>query len=82
MSKTIRVSTVLEKANLMLAAKDNEWTGKDWRRGVSALLEAILYETDNYHGYYYPNLRPEERTSEEKEEIFAQEHRCYIPPRS
>ena len=48
--KTIEVGKVLRIANNFLAAKH---TTDDERESVCAVMEAILFETDNYRGYAY-----------------------------
>lgn len=48
--KTIEVGKVLRIANNFLAAKH---TTADERESVCAVMEAILFETDNYRGYAY-----------------------------
>jgi hypothetical protein len=48
--KTIEVGKVLRIANNFLAAKH---TTADERESVCAVMEAILFETDNYRGFAY-----------------------------
>lgn len=48
MSKTIAVSKVKELANSLLA---NKKLTDEERKGVAALLERVLFESDNYNGY-------------------------------
>jgi hypothetical protein len=48
--KTIEVGKVLKIANNFLAAKH---TTADERESVCAVMEAILFETDNYRGFAY-----------------------------
>jgi hypothetical protein len=48
--KTIEVGKVLKIANNFLAAKH---TTADERESVCAVMEAILFETDNYEGFRY-----------------------------
>ena len=48
--KTIEVGKVLKIANNFLAAKH---TTADERESVCAVIEAILFETDNYRGFAY-----------------------------
>ena len=48
--KTIEVGKVLRIANNFLAAKH---TTAEERESVAAVIEAILFETDNYRGFAY-----------------------------
>ena len=48
--KTIEVGKVLRMVNTFLAAKH---TTADERESVCAVMEAILFETDNYRGFAY-----------------------------
>ena len=48
--KTIEVGKVLRIANNFLAAKH---TTADERESVCAVMEAILFETNNYRGFAY-----------------------------
>jgi len=48
--KTIEVGKVLRIANNFLAAKH---TTAEERESVAAVIEAVLFETDNYRGYAY-----------------------------
>ena len=59
--KTIPVDDVRRKANDFLALGSNDpgtRPPKDFRRGVMALLEYVLFETDNYGGFKY--LQPDD----------------------
>lgn len=48
---TIKVSFVIEKANAFI--RNSADSDKDRRLGIASLLEAILFETNNYRGYSY-----------------------------
>jgi hypothetical protein len=48
--KTIEVGKVLRIANNFLAAKH---TTAEERESVAAVIEAVLFETDNYRGFAY-----------------------------
>jgi hypothetical protein len=49
--KTTDVTAVKENANRLLAnSSDNR---QDFRNGVIALVETVLLETGNYHGFKY-----------------------------
>lgn len=49
--KTVAVADVLHAANLMLSATSSDMTAQ--REGVTALLERVLLDTDNYRGFQY-----------------------------
>ena len=52
MSKTIKVSKVLEFANEQLKREDHVAT-QSFKRGITVLLEKILLSTDNYEGFNF-----------------------------
>ncbi len=47
--KTIVVSDIKDKANAMLADSDSDLI--EGRQAVAILIESILMDTGNYHGY-------------------------------
>lgn len=49
--KTTDVTVVKENANRLLANSSDD--RRDFRNGVIALVETVLLETDNYHGFKY-----------------------------
>lgn len=59
MKKTVPVQQVLNAANTMLQTKDSTLRLDDvtpeqaFRRGVAAMLEVVLHNTGNYHGFRY-----------------------------
>lgn len=58
MAKTVKVAKVLELANKFL----NTNASREKKEGVESLLKAILFETENYDGFYYPEVNYDERT--------------------
>lgn len=52
MNKTIRVADVLEFANAQLARKDDEAT-RDFKKGICAMIQGILHQSDNYEGFLF-----------------------------
>jgi len=48
--QTIRVSEILESANLALSL---ETIPQNEKRGVCMMLDGILHATGNYHGFRY-----------------------------
>lgn len=57
MRKTISVDTIRDKVNRMLAVPvNNVPTGQ--KQILSSLLEEVLQETDNYHGFQFINMGP------------------------
>ena len=55
--KTISVEAVKENANRML--RDSDTTAKDGRIGIFSLLERILFDTGNYHGFRHIQVNGE-----------------------
>jgi hypothetical protein len=51
-TKTVKVSTILERANKYLA-NDNPRIGDAERLAVASFLEGILLDTGNYEGFNY-----------------------------
>jgi hypothetical protein len=49
--KTVNIVDVITTANNMLANSSDEM--RESREGISALLESILTNTDNYNGFKY-----------------------------
>jgi hypothetical protein len=47
--KTVEVNQVIAAANRMLEQSVPEYTAQ--REGIAALLERVLFDTGNYHGY-------------------------------
>jgi hypothetical protein len=52
MRKTIPVADVVEKANRLLA-NTNERLTPEFRKGVAAVVESVLFGTGTYAGYNY-----------------------------
>ena len=50
--KTIKVETLKAKVNAMLEKSDNDRV--EGRQALAVLLETILMDTGNYHGYTGP----------------------------
>ena len=50
--KTVDVQSVKKRANLLLGLKGDEFT-VEYRRGVIATVEFVLFETGNYKGFKY-----------------------------
>jgi hypothetical protein len=55
--KTASVEYIVAQANLMLSLTDGEGTpglpNREFRRGVIAMTERVLMDTDNYRGFQY-----------------------------
>lgn len=51
MRKTVNVAWLVDKTNQFLATSEPKMTGE--RRGMTAVLEAVLFETGQYKGYGY-----------------------------
>ena len=53
--KTMQVESIKEYCNELLAGKveDNKWLNPQARIGIATVLEHILHETGNYHGFNY-----------------------------
>lgn len=51
MRKTVEVAKVLSMANAFMANSGDHEDVE--RRGVASLLESVLHETGNYHGFCY-----------------------------
>lgn len=49
--KTVNVEFVKERTNTFLATSDDSMA--EMRKGMAALLESVLHETNNYHGFQY-----------------------------
>lgn len=49
--KTVSVSGLVARANRMLAVTPDDYVGE--RYGITAFLEAVLHDTDNYTGFGY-----------------------------
>ena len=60
MTKKFDVKMLLDEANRLLALEDNSIVNAHWRTGVTALLEYVLHETNNYHGFDYRGFVGEE----------------------
>jgi hypothetical protein len=64
--KTVKVGSLLEKANFIL---NNPNVSQDEKSGVSLLLESLINETDNYNGFVYSG----------KTEAHEEYTRSYVP---
>ena len=51
--KKMPVQEIIEEANRLLALQDNKTVNADFRRGVAALTEQILFASKNYAGFNY-----------------------------
>jgi len=58
--KTLPIAELVNRANRMNDADiedyfnrwgDNVTPGQAWRMGISAFIESVLHDTDNYNGY-------------------------------
>lgn len=71
--KTVSVEWVRMRTNMYLATSDPEW--KDQRQGMASLLEAVLFETDNYMGFkYLPSETKEDGTLREDRDDTRREY--------
>lgn len=52
--KTVNVSDVLKKANMLLSLPDSANINAGFRSGVSTMIENILMESGNYAGFGFP----------------------------
>lgn len=52
--KTVAVLRMLKFANRQLARTD-EWATKEYKIGISNMLEEVLFATDNYAGFSFIN---------------------------
>ena len=50
--KTIDVLEILEYGNYQLSRTDDDAT-KDFKIGITVMIESILRRTDNYNGYMF-----------------------------
>ena len=57
--KTIPVDFLITEANRLLALADSEHVTPEFRKGVAALLEKALFETDRYAGYEWSDWADE-----------------------
>ena len=86
--KTIQVERVLEMANKMLEAESDKFVygnSEEYRQGVMTLLEQVLHETGNYHGFGYlfqrdlpQGSKPGIREGADYEEQFADTDRTRV----
>jgi hypothetical protein len=52
--KTIKVTDIVEQANAYLALpEETSGASEQFRRGVIAMVERVLFETGNYKGFNY-----------------------------
>ncbi len=51
--KTYRVQAIKEYCNMLLTMPANEHRTADFRKGVAAVLEHVLFRTDNYRGFNF-----------------------------
>jgi hypothetical protein len=52
--KTADVATLRERGNRLLRLPDSDsGSGQEFRWGVVAMLEGVLHDTGNYHGFQY-----------------------------
>ena len=51
-NKTISVKDILEYANAQLK-RDDEFSTVDFKLGICAMIEKILFMADTYNGYCY-----------------------------
>lgn len=54
MRKTCNVVEMIEYANMQLARTD-EFATKDFKVGISVMIESILHVTGNYSGFMFLN---------------------------
>jgi hypothetical protein len=54
MKKTIEVKGMVEWANTQLARTD-EYADVGFKSGISTMIERILHNTNNYHGFMFIN---------------------------
>jgi hypothetical protein len=52
--KTIDVLEILEYGNYQLSRTDDDAT-KDFKIGITVMIETILHRTDNYNGFMFIN---------------------------
>ena len=71
--KTVAVDDVKDLVNRFLAVNDSLLFMSDdddltpeqaWRKGVAAVLESVLFTTDNYSGFKYLGVERDEETDE------------------
>ena len=55
--KTIQVDGLVDWVNAQMERPDSQWNNADTRNGLSIMLEHILHETGNYHGFNYVEWR-------------------------
>lgn len=63
--KTVSVDYIKERANTFLATSFDDMAGM--RRGMAALLESVLFESNNYKGYRYLSTEWDESTGSLRE---------------
>jgi len=51
--KTFDVSVMLEEANRLLALPDSKTHDANFRHGICSMIEKILMDSGNYHGFGY-----------------------------
>jgi hypothetical protein len=71
--KTADVAGIRDAANTMLRDSDDSDSAREGRIGISVLLERILHDTGNYHGFRY---LPTDGRCYCGDEVFAHEPQC------
>ena len=55
--KTIEIEKLLNEANRLLEIYEDDgnkkYINQDWKSGICSLLEYVLHETGNYHGFNF-----------------------------
>lgn len=51
--KTVNVQSMLDYANRQLAQKENEIVNASFKEGICTMIQRILFDTDNYGGFYF-----------------------------
>jgi hypothetical protein len=51
--KTVEIAPLKEWANWLLAQPDSEYRNPMFRKGIATMLEKVLVDSGNYHGFNY-----------------------------